>query len=147
MENSMMLVQSTWNGEQTFRMVPIHKDCPYVECICDPTTKVFVVISTITKNTFHMVPKLDDNGDTMFVKNGKRQNGKMQKEERRQCETFQEFYLEDINSVIDIVKHFALNEKTFKFKWKEFLKDKPKEESNSLAGSVLTGAKTPEIIT
>ena len=83
----------------------------------------------------------------LFVKNGKRQNGKMQKEERRQCETFQEFYLEDINSVVDIVKHFALNEKTFKFKWKEFLKDKPKEESNSLAGSVLTGAKTPEIIT
>ena len=146
MENSMMLVQASWSSEQTFRMVPIHKDCPYVECICDPTTKVFVVISTITKNTFHMVPKLDDNGDPMFVKTLKRKNGKMQKEERRQCETFQEFYLEDTNSVIDIVKHFAVNEKTFKFKWKEFIKDKPKEDENAHKGSALINP-TPEIIT
>ena len=146
MENSMMLVQSSWNGEQTFRMVPIHKDCPYVECICDPTSKVFVIISTITKNTFHMVPRLDDNGDPMFVKTIKRKNGKMQKEERRQCETFQEFYLEDVDSVIDIVKHFAINEKTFKFKWKTFLKDKPKDDHVPQNNSILTGAK-PEIIT
>ena len=94
-----------------------------------------------------MVPKLDDSGDPMFVKTIKRANGKMQKEERRQCETFQEFYLEDVDAITELIKHFALNEKTFKFKWKEFLKDKPKEESASLSGSVLTGAKTPEIIT
>ena len=142
MENSMMLVQSTWMDQQTFRMVPTHKDCPYVECICDPTTKVFVVISTITKNTFHMVPKLDDNGDTMFVKSGKRPSGKPQKEERRVVETFQEFYLEDVDSIIALVKHFAMNEKTFKFKWKEFLKDKKKEEK---ASDIITPEK-PEII-
>jgi hypothetical protein len=48
-ENTMMLVQSTWNDKQTFRMIPITESCPYVECIMDPDTKVFVVISKIRK--------------------------------------------------------------------------------------------------
>ena len=51
MSESMMLVQATWNEQQTFRMVPISDGCPYVECIFDPGTNVFVIISKIKKNT------------------------------------------------------------------------------------------------
>lgn len=131
----MMLVQSSWNKQQTFRMVPINKDCPYVECICDPDTKVFVIISTITKNSFHMVPKLDDYGKPITGNKGPKQ-------EKRQATTFQEYYLEDVDSIISIVKHFAQNEKTFKFKWKEFLKDKEEKKPSA----IITEPK-PEIIT
>ncbi len=91
---NMLLVKSSWNEDQTFRMIPLSMDCPYVECIWDPGTKVFVVISRITKTTLHMLPKLDDNGDPAPLKT-KRPNGRMVKEERRTIETFQEFYLED----------------------------------------------------
>jgi hypothetical protein len=77
---NMLLVKSSWNEDQTFRMIPLSMDCPYVECIWDPGTKVFVVISRITKTTLHMLPKLDDNGDPAPLKT-KRPNGRSVKEE------------------------------------------------------------------
>jgi len=52
MNESMMLVQATWQEQQTFRMIPIKDECPYVECIFDPGTKVFVIISKIKKTSF-----------------------------------------------------------------------------------------------
>lgn len=114
-ENTMMLVQATWNDKQTFRMIPIADACPYVECIMDPDTKVFVIISKITKTTLHMLPKLDDNGDPMQAKT-KRANGRLVREERAKIETFQEFYIEDFNAVKDLVDLFAVNSKSFDYK-------------------------------
>ena len=114
-ENTMMLVQATWNDKQTFRMIPITDSCPYVECIMDPDTKVFVIISKITKTTLHMLPRLDDNGDATVPKT-KRANGRNVREERSKIETFQEFYIEDFNAVNDIVNLFAINSKTFDYK-------------------------------
>jgi len=114
-ENTMMLVQATWNDKQTFRMIPITDTCPYVECIMDPDTKVFVIISKITKTTLHMLPRLDDNGDAVVPK-VKRANGRNVREERSKIETFQEFYVEDMTAVHELVNLFALNAKTFDYK-------------------------------
>lgn len=114
-ENTMMLVQATWNDKQTFRMIPITDTCPYVECIMDPDTKVFVIISKITKTTLHMLPRLDDNGDAVAPK-VKRANGRNVREERSKIETFQEFYVEDMTAVHELVNLFALNAKTFDYK-------------------------------
>jgi hypothetical protein len=113
-ETTMMCVQATWNEQQTFRMIPIAESCPYVECIFDPSTKVFVIISKITKTTLHMLPRLDDNGDPSPLKS-KRPNGRLVKEERKTIETFQEFYIEDFNAMEEIIKLFAVNAKTFDY--------------------------------
>lgn len=115
-----MLVQATWNDQQTFRMIPIAESCPYVECIYDPSTKVFVIISKITKTTLHMLPRLDDNGDPAPLKT-KRPNGRMVKEERKTIETFQEFYIEDVTAMDEIIKLFAINAK--KFDYSKFMLD------------------------
>lgn len=111
---NMLLVKSSWNEDQTFRLIPLTLDCPYVECIWDPGTKVFVVISRITKTTLHMLPKLDDNGDPAPLKT-KRPNGRMVKEERRTIETFQEFYLEDADAIKGLVSTFGINSKEFDY--------------------------------
>ena len=113
-ETTMMCVQATWNEQQTFRMIPIAESCPYVECIFDPSTKVFVIISKITKTTLHMLPRLDDNGDPSPLKS-KRRNGRLVKEERKTIETFQEFYIEDFVAMEEIIKLFAINAKTFDY--------------------------------
>lgn len=113
-EKTMMLVQSTWQEKQTFRMIPIADSCPYVECIMDPETKVFVVISKITKQSLHMLPRMDDNGDPMFTKST-RPNGRQIKEERHKIEVFQEFYLEDKIAIKDLIHLFAVNAKTFDY--------------------------------
>lgn len=112
---NMLIVKSSWNDGETFRLLPLTNDCPYVECIWDPSTKVFVIISRITKTTLHMLPKLDDNGDPAPLKT-KRANGRMVKEERKTIETFQEFYVEDADAVEKIVSLFAVNASTFDYK-------------------------------
>lgn len=111
---NMLLVKSSWNEGETFRMIPVSKDCPYVECIFDPSTKVFVVISTISKTTLHMLPRLDDNGDPAPLKTP-RKNGRQVKEERKTIETFQEFYLEDKDAMKDLIKLFAVNAESFDY--------------------------------
>jgi hypothetical protein len=114
-EPTMMLVQATWNDKQTFRMIPISESCPYVECIMDPDTKVFVIISKITKTTLHMLPRLDDNGDALSVKTV-RKNGRTVREERQKIETFQEFYIEDLTAINDLISMFAVNALSFDHK-------------------------------
>lgn len=114
-ENTMMLIQSTWNEKQTFRMIPISESCPYVECIMDPETKVFVIISKITRTTLQMLPKIDDNGDAMAVK-GTRPNMRTVREERHKLEVFQEFYVEDKTAVEGLIKIFAINANSFDYK-------------------------------
>lgn len=113
--SNMLLIKSSWNEGETFRMLPLSKDCPYVECIFDPSTNVFVVISTVTKTTLHMLPKLDDNGDPAPLKM-KRPNGRTVKEERKTIETFQEFYIDDKDAIAELVNIFAINKDSFDYK-------------------------------
>jgi hypothetical protein len=107
-EKSMMLVKSSWQESQTFRMIPIAESCPYVECIFDPGTKVFVIISKTTKQSLHMLPKLDDYGQVITGTKGTKQD-------RHKIEVFQEFYIEDTIAIKDLVHLFAINAKTFDF--------------------------------
>jgi hypothetical protein len=62
-----------------------------------------------------MLPKLDDNGDPAPLK-VKRANGRMVKEERKSIETFQEYYIEDMDAMHSIIDVFAVNKSTFDYK-------------------------------
>ena len=121
-EKSMILVQSSWQETQTFRMIPISESCPYVECIFDPATKVFVVILKVTKTTLHMLPKLDEYGLAVTGSKGTKQD-------RNKIDVFQEFYLEDQAGIIDIIELFAVNAK--KFDYKSFMEVKSEEVSDT----------------
>jgi hypothetical protein len=112
--SNMLLIKSSWNDGETFKLLPVSQDCPYVECIFDPATKVFVVISKVSKTSLHMLPKLDDNGDPAPLKT-KRANGRMVKEERNTIDTFQEYYVEDKDAMIDVINLLAINKDTFDY--------------------------------
>jgi len=105
-EKTMMLVESTWQETKTFKMIPVSSDCPYVECIFDPTSKVFVIISKVTKTSLHMLPKLDEYGKAIS-------GNKVAKQDRRSIDTFQEYYIEEMDSIVDVVNLFAVNAKKF----------------------------------
>jgi hypothetical protein len=107
-EKSMMLVQATWQDKQTFRMIPISESCPYVECIFDPDTKVFVIISKVRKTTLHMLPKLDEYGQVVAGNKGPKQD-------RHKLEVFQEFYVEDAVAIKDLIYLFGINADTFDY--------------------------------
>jgi hypothetical protein len=109
MEN-MMIITSNWKNHETFKLIPISNDCPYIEAIYDRELKVLAVINKVKKQQFHMVPKVDANGDVEMrknVKSGQTQNP--YKEERRSIETFQEYYIEDESEIKDFLKMFAVN--------------------------------------
>jgi len=104
----MMIIKSDWNNQPTFKMIPLSKDCPYIEGIYDPQSKVLALIGLTKKSVFHMMPKLDDNGD-VITRKIRTEGSKAHKEERRTVETFQEYYLIDVDDIKACVKLFAMN--------------------------------------
>ena len=108
MENSMMIIKSDWNNQPTFKMIPLFKDCPYIEGIYDPQSKVLALIGLTKKSVFHMMPKLDDNGDIVSRK-VRTDGSKTHKEERKTVETFQEYYLMDVEDIKAFINRFAVN--------------------------------------
>lgn len=115
MSKSMMLITSTWGKSKTFRLIPATQDSVYNEAIFDLDNKVLALISKEKKQTMHMLPKLNEFGDIQYLKVGKRANGKEFSEERKLVETFYEYYVENVEEVIEFVKAFAINADTFNY--------------------------------
>ena len=112
---SMMAISSIWGNNKTFRLFPVDVNCPYLECIYDPESKILVVISKTHKQSYHMLPVLDDHGDPVPVKRP-RQSGKPNKEERRLLETYQEYYIILNEEIYDFLSKVAVNAETYDFK-------------------------------
>jgi hypothetical protein len=134
MKNSMMLVTSSWGNDKTFKLLPITPECPYNECIFDVSTKVLAIIGKEKKESFHMLPKLSDEGDVQYMKIGKRNNGKDYKEERKMLETFYEYYIEHPQEIIDFLNMFAVNADSFDYT--QYLEKKVEQPKQS---NILTG--------
>jgi hypothetical protein len=113
MNNSMMLITSSWGQFKTFKMIPTDINCPYSECIFDVQSKVLAIIGRISKESLHMLPKLTDIGDVNYLKIGKRENGKPYAEERRTLNTLYEYYIENVDEIKAFVNGFAENSDTF----------------------------------
>ena len=124
-----MLVTSSWGNDKTFKLLPITPECPYNECIFDVSTKVLAIIGKEKKESFHMLPKLSDEGDVQYMKIGKRNNGKDYKEERKMLETFYEYYIEHPQEIIDFLNIFAVNADSFDYT--QYLEKKVEQQKQS----------------
>lgn len=113
-KDSMLLITSEWGDNKSFRLIPITNDCPYVEGIYDPIEKVLVIISKIRKQTFHMVAKLDEQGDPQKLKK-QRVNMKPFPEERKIVDTYQEYYITETEEINSMIQKLAENSSTFDF--------------------------------
>jgi len=135
MDNSMMLVTSSWGTMKTFKMIPINNDCPYAECIFDVQSKILAVIGKDKKESLHMIPRLTDSGDVQFLKIGKRNNGKDYSEERKLLTTFYEYYVEDIDEICSFVDKFAYNKN---FDYNKYIDLKVDVKPTQMAESSIT---------
>lgn len=113
MNKSMLLITSSWGSKKTFKMIPATPDAPYNEAIFDLESKVLAVIGKEKKDSMHMVAKLNEWGDPVSMKIGKRSNGKDYAEERKTLEAFYEYYIEDMKEIEDFIKSVAVNAETF----------------------------------
>ena len=127
---NMMLINSTFRNAKSFTLIPVSNDSPYVEAMFDPASGILAVISKVMKQSYHMVPKLDDNGEPMRLKTPNPQTGKTVKEERRLVDTFSEFYLSDKADIETFIHTFAVNADHFKVE--EFFVDLQKTEPSKV---------------
>ena len=114
MYNSMMLITTLWNGSPSFKMIPVNEECPYVEAIYDPKQKVLAIISKISKEQFHMLPRLDESGNMIPAKNPK-EGQNPYKQQRVVIDTFQEYYIPSESEIKHFVDMFAVNHGTFDY--------------------------------
>jgi hypothetical protein len=112
---NMMIVVQEHRGMPTFSLIPIIEECPYVECIYVPDMKQLAVISKTTKDTFHFLPRIDDNGDVVQARARKVQ-GRMYKEERKQIKTYYEYTLVNEDDIVSFIEMFAVNAGSFPYK-------------------------------
>jgi|TARA_B110000967_G_scaffold189411_1_gene213055 hypothetical protein len=112
---NMMLVNSTFRNAKSFTLIPVSMDSPYTEAMFDPASGILAVISKVMKQSYHMVPKLNDDGEPMRLKTPNQQTGKTVKEERRLVDTFSEFYLTEKADIDTFIHMFAVNVETFDY--------------------------------
>lgn len=122
---NMMLVNSSFRNAKSFTMIPVSLDSPYTEAMFDPASGILAVISKVMKQSYHMVPKLDDNGDPQRLKTPNQQTGKTVKEERRLVDTFSEFYLSDKADIETFIHMFGVN--ATEFDYTQFMQTDVKE--------------------
>ena len=127
---NMMLVNSNFRGAKSFTLIPVSLDSPYTEAMFDPSSGILAVISKVMKQSYHMVPKLDDDGQPQRLKTPNAQTGKTHKEERRLVDTFSEFYLSDRADIETFIHMFAINAEHFKVD--EFFVDLKKTEPSKI---------------
>lgn len=126
---NMMLISSSFRGVKSFNMIGVTEDCPYVEAIFDPVSAIIVVISKNKKETFTMLPRLNDDGEPQKLKVPNKETGKVMKEQRVMVETFSEFYITKKEEIENFIELFAINASSFNYK--EFMNIDVKETKTS----------------
>lgn len=112
---NMMLITSAFRQVKSFSLIPVAEDCPYVEAMFDPTGGILAVITKVKKDSFHMVPRLDDNGQPAKLKAPNKDTGKVHKEQRVSVETFSEFYITEKEEIKNFLAVFAINNDSFDY--------------------------------
>jgi hypothetical protein len=114
--NNMMLVNSVFRNAKSFSLIPVSNDSPYVEAMFDPASGILAVISKDRKQSFHMMPRLDDDGQPQRLKNPNMSAGKTVKEQRVMIDTFNEFYISEKADIETFIELFAINASSFDYK-------------------------------
>lgn len=106
---NMMLVSSSFRGVKSFNLISVTQDCPYVEGMFDPSTGILVMISKTMKETFTMLPRLDESGNPQKLKVPNKESGKVVKEQRVSINTFSEFYITEKKEIENFLAIFSIN--------------------------------------
>ena len=96
---NMMLVNSSFRGAKSFNLIPVSKEAPYIEAMFDPSSGILACIGVNNKQSFHMVPRLNDDGQPMRLKVPNKATGKTVKEQRVSQQTYSEYYVAEKNDI------------------------------------------------
>lgn len=130
---SMLIITTKWNDKDSFKLIPITNDCPYAEGIYDVLTGTLALISTRFKQSFHMVPRLNEDGEVCPNKKP-RKGGKNYQEQRVALDTYDEYYVTKEEEIIKVITILAVNPE---YDFIQFLEASKKEKKPSTEGTVV----------
>lgn len=112
-----MLIKSVWQDKPTFRLIPLSPESRYVECVYEPNAKILIAISSDKKAIFHMLNKLDDNGEPVKKKGAMiaSEVSTPYKQERKLVDTYQEYYITDQSDIKIFIENMAVNSDSFDY--------------------------------
>lgn len=111
----MLLVKGQWGEKETFKLIPINKDCPYVEGFYDIESKTLVLLGREKKRGLHFVQKLNAQGMPIPLKIDGKIHPNRFVQERIEMESFTEYYIDDVKDILVIIKLMAQNNYIFNF--------------------------------
>lgn len=127
---NMMLMTSAFRNVKSFSLFPVSNDCPYVEAMYDPTSGILAVISKNKKQSFHMLPRLSEDGQPQRLRTPDKATGKTVKEQRVSMETFSEFYITEKDEIENFVNIFGINAESFDYQQFTKIEEKETKVSN-----------------
>jgi len=114
--NNMLLVRGTvsheGNKKATFKMIPLTKDCPYMEALYHPIYRGFGIVGKFKKSSYEMVPALEK-GEFIPKKKNIREGEFPFIQERRLVEAWNEYEILTKEEILNFIKMFAVNADSF----------------------------------
>ena len=111
---SMLMITGNWGPTMSFKLIPISGDAPYIEAIYNPMGKALAIIGTKKKDVFHMVERLDENGDPKSKKAKATKDEPYQKQ-RVTVESYSEYYITEYDEIKDFIINTTVNHETFDY--------------------------------
>lgn len=118
----MLLYTSIWKEQQTFKMLPVTNDCPFLEVIYDTESKQLAVVGSKLKKGFTYMDKLDNNGHKTLISGyeGLKKKYPTQeiypyKRERTEIDVVNEYYIKEESEQIEFINRFCENADAFGF--------------------------------
>jgi len=120
----MMFVKSVLIDEQSgqpvenFVGIPLTNDSAFVEVIFDPTKQILGVVSKNKKESFHWIPRVDQDGMPVATKNKALVASQPTQQQRVQLETYHEYYIRHKDAIVEFIEAHMVNA----FDYSKFLK-------------------------
>jgi hypothetical protein len=125
---SMLLIKGTVEFERTsratFKMIPVTKDCPYLEVIYHPIYLGLGVVGKYKKKEYTMIATLDKEGNPIPKKKKLAPGENPVLMERRLNDAWHEYVIITKEEMTSFIEMFAINADSFDYK--SFF---PKEEA------------------
>jgi hypothetical protein len=112
--NNMMLIRSYDGQDDTFKMMAINNDCPYLEVMYHTQMGIMIVVSKCSYEKPQRVPVLDSNGDVEMRKKPVKDRPAY-KEKRIMIQAQQEHQIITKEEQVAFIKQFAINEDSFEY--------------------------------
>lgn len=129
-KNSMIFLKEKEDEFDSFKLIPINKDCPFTEIRFNYAKKILTIISRITYDGFNFIPRI--NADGVYEKSKTHESG--YKHERLRQVSFYDYVItdkDDIKTFVNLMDDTIKSEDLDKY----FIPI-PKPEEQKLVGPV-----------